>query len=174
MRLSIATNDKDVQIKLKELIAELDSKGAETMSEIYALTSASLYGIIFRNLGNEAASAEVLKSVYARVWDLRKNPDDLLTDSMNRLRAMAHRYALDHKVKHGSKNTYAAAVTAETLKSLDQFDGGNLSSQELSLLKLAYLNALPMASLAQSSNCSEAEMERRIRDILSKIRRPQS
>lgn len=144
------------------------------MSEIYALTSASLYGIIFRNLGDEAASAKVLKSVYARVWDLRKEPGDLLSDSMNRLRAMAHRYALDYKVKHGLKNAPSQPITAQTLKSLREFDGTNLSDKELSLLKLAYLNALPIATLAKANDCSEAEMGQRIKKILSKIRRPQS
>ena len=144
------------------------------MSEIYALTSGSLYSIIFRNLGDEAASAEVLKSVYARVWTLRKDPGDLLTDSMNRLRAMAHRYALDYKVKHGVKNISSERLTVKKLESLSKFEGNNLSEKELSLLKLAYLNALPIEALAQANNCSEAEMERRIRKTLLNIRRPQS
>ena len=144
------------------------------MSEIYDLTSASLLGVIHRTLGDEKASATVLKSVYARIWELRGQDENAVSDPLNRLRALAHRYALDYKIKHGLKPVKGPAVPTSDLKSREGLLADGLSDKEYTLLKLAYLNAMPIASLAKSNNCSIEEMERRVQKILSKIRRTQT
>ncbi len=141
------------------------------MSEIYALTSAPLLGVIHRTIGDERASTNVLKSVYARVWELRGQDENAVSNPLNRLRALAHRYALDYKIKHGLKPAKGPTVSTSDLKSRESLLADGLSDKEYMLLKLAYLNAMPIASLAKSNNCSVEEMERRIQNTLSKIRR---
>jgi len=141
------------------------------MSEIYDLTSASLLGVIHRTIGDESAAAEVLKSVYARIWELRGQDKNAVSDPLNRLRALAHRYALDYKSKNNLKPVKGPAVPTSDMKSREDLLADGLSDTEYMFLKLAYLNAMPIASLAKSNNCSVEEMERRIQETLSKIRR---
>ena len=141
------------------------------MSEIYTLTSASLFGLILRLLGDADASASVLKSVYARIWDLgqdKKLPQD---NSMNFLRATAHRMSVDYKVKHKLKIQAASALESTQLVTRDQLSEHDLSEKEFALLKLVYLNSLSLSSLAKSNDCSEEEMKRRIKKVISKIGR---
>lgn len=141
------------------------------MSEIYTLTSASLFGIIFRTLGDKEASEAVLKSVYKRIWSLSKAGETPAGDPLNRLRALAHRYAMDYKVKHKLNHVIATPLPAAALKTYEQLSGDSVSEKEFTLLKLAYLNAMPLSALAKSNKCSEEDMERRIKKILSQIRR---
>ncbi len=141
------------------------------MSEIYALTSAPLLGVIHRTIGDKSASATVLKSVYARIWELRGQDENAVSDPLNRLRALAHRYALDYKAKYDLEPVKGPDVPTSDLKSRKDLSAEGLSDKEYMLLKLAYLNAMPIAALAKSNNCSVEEMERRIQKILSKIRR---
>ncbi len=144
------------------------------MSEIYALTSASLFGIIFRRLADKDASSTVLKSVYARIWELRNDGGSAATDPLNRLRALAHRYALDYKVKHLHDAPAAQAVPASKLKNREQLAGNHVSEKEFALLKLTYLNAVPVSVLAKTNNCSEDDMKRSIKKIVMQVRRAQS
>lgn len=141
------------------------------MSEIYTLTAAPLLGIIYRTLGDKGASATVLKSVYARLWELRHSDDAAATNPLNRLRAMAHRYAMDYKIENNVTSPQGPSISESDLEHREELMGDGLSEKEYKLLKLAYLNAMPVASLAKANNCTVDEMEDRIKNILSKIRR---
>lgn len=61
----------DATVARGELVALLQSVGRgdrDAFSAVYRRTSAKLYGICLRLLGNEAAAQDVLQDVYVTVW----------------------------------------------------------------------------------------------------------
>ena len=136
------------------------------MSELYALTSAPLFGIVSQMLGDRQISSSVLKSVYARVWELGLVQELPREDPLNFLRALAHRMAMDYKLKHDIQNS-----TPSQFANMKELSGHNLNKKEFALFRLAYLNALPSPPSSEFSNVSEEEMERLVKEVLLKIRR---
>ena len=53
---------------IEKLIAQCALKDRAAFSELYSATSAKLFGVILRVLGNRAEAEEVLQEVYVKIW----------------------------------------------------------------------------------------------------------
>lgn len=157
--------------ELAILCVRLRTEGKTAMSDIYNLTSCHIYGLIYRVVNKEKDAAHVLKAVYRRLWDQRDEFQKKTLEPLDWLRATAHRYAMDYKT--------TKSILAETPSISRKEEGGdpsrlqklNLSEDEKTLFKQAYLKGESLSDMSKKRNQSEEDISQALQDINQKIKR---
>lgn len=139
------------------------------MSEIYAMTSAHLFGIIYNIVPEKTSAATILKSVYKQVWNervgLRQRQDAPLTY----LRRLAHRFALDFKVKAAPENMGTCPDLDLNHLDFPALEKAGLSDADLRILQLAYLQGVAVSDISKLENLPSDEVQRSLDATLSRI-----
>lgn len=151
------------------LFERLEKEGAVTMTEIYAMTSAHLFGVIHNIIPEKASAATVLKSVYKRIWNERVGLCQRQRAPLTYLRRLAHRFALDFKVEAGAKNLGRCPGLDLTNLDFPALKEVGLSDLDLRILQRAYLQGIPVSDIAKKEGLSPREVQNSMDAILSKI-----
>lgn len=80
---------------LEELISATSSGDLRAFETLYGRTSAKLYGICLRLLGNEAEAQEVLQDIYMRVWQRSATFDRAKASPITWLSVVARNKSID-------------------------------------------------------------------------------
>lgn len=124
---------------LEVLLKRLQKNDREALADLYAITSAHLYAIVFRILKDETKASDILKQVYLHIWNTRHDslPEDV--SALNALRAIAHRKAIDG---------YLQTENASPVSLLPEFASEGVHTADV--LSFAYSNALPADELTKA------------------------
>jgi len=80
---------------LSALLRATSAGDPQAFEDLYGRTSAKLYGICLRLLGNEAEAQDVLQETYVRVWQKAANFDDSKARPITWLSVVARNKAID-------------------------------------------------------------------------------
>lgn len=134
---------------LDKLFKRLETEGASAMPEIYALTSPHLFGIITQIVPDSVAAENVLKKVYARVWERRHILSQRHKgDPVGYLRRLAHRGAMDSKFKMNFEATLKPEMANAPEAFMVEAKRSGLSEQDIRILKLAYLQGASISDIS--------------------------
>ncbi len=130
---------------MQGLIAVVDRVAAgdrAAFDDLYRATSAKLYGIILRVVGNRSAADEILQEVYVKIWQRAGEFDRSKASPITWMATIARNRAIDEirraRPQAGAELVEAEDVAAELVDPL----GGRERSEALRAL-LACLQILP-------------------------------
>ncbi|HEY7301339.1 MAG TPA: sigma-70 family RNA polymerase sigma factor [Xanthobacteraceae bacterium] len=94
--------------EMAALLAAVGSRDSSAFEELYAATSAKLYGVILRILRRHDAAADVLEDAYRQIWEKAGSYRATLESPIVWMLAIARRLAIE-----ASRRPSAAAGDAE-------------------------------------------------------------
>ncbi|MBV9634554.1 MAG: sigma-70 family RNA polymerase sigma factor [Methylobacteriaceae bacterium] len=80
---------------LADVMKRVGRRDRRAFAELYQATSAKLYGIVFRILGEKAVADEVLQEVYVKIWERAADFDAARASPITWMAAIARNRALD-------------------------------------------------------------------------------
>lgn len=89
------------------------------MADLYKATSAKLYGVCLRILGNEGEAEEVLQEVYLTVWNRADAYDPAKASPITWLAAVARNRAIDRLRSSGSRLVRSSGPIDEAMELAD-------------------------------------------------------
>lgn len=95
-------------MNLDDIFKALGTGDKNAIAALYRETSPHIFAVLCRKLGDEQQAAFVMKEVYTLVWERRETATRVNT--LNSLRALAHRRAVKHLVKHRPYKTNGSAA----------------------------------------------------------------
>lgn len=149
--------------KLENLMARVAMKDRAAFQDLYSATSAKLFGVVLRVLGNRAEAEEVLQEAYIRIWN---NADRFAANQyspMTWLITVARNLAIDRLRGRKSANVdiddlpeladsaptpEGLAVAASEARRLDDCLGA-LDTDRAAAVRGAYMNGDTYADLAE-------------------------
>ncbi len=156
---------------LTELFERLETEGVSVMPEIYALTSPHLFGIVTNLIPDAASARDVLKSVYARVWNqrhiLKKRHKG---DPLNYMRRLAHRTAMDYRFEINSQSELKSDLA--NIADLDGTKAADLgvSNQDMRILRLAYLKGATVSDISDYENLNSKQVKASLKKTVTRLR----
>lgn len=157
--------------ELSKLCVRLRTEGKTVMSDVYDLTSSHIYGLIYQVVNDDRKASQVLKAVYCRLWDQRNEFENKSLDPLDWLRATAHRYAMDYKTKKSILNGTPAVSDMNGSGPRYNALALNLTEEERTLFKQAYLKGDSVSVIASKQDQSEEHISRLLENINHKIKR---
>jgi RNA polymerase sigma-70 factor, ECF subfamily len=148
---------------LVRLLARVAQRDREAFAQLYAATSAKLYGVILRILRRRDLADEILQEVYIKIWEHAGSFVPDRASPVSWMAAIARNRALDEvrrKTPLALEDMPAGFEVADTLPLASEtvertqelqrlfncLDG--LDPQKAEIVKLAYLNGLSRDELA--------------------------
>ena len=109
---------REARERLKAAMQRLASGERSALEDIYRATSAKLFGICLRILGDEKEAEDALQDVYISLWRRADRYDPERASPISWLATFARNRAIDRlrvgKVRQGSVSEDAAAPVADT------------------------------------------------------------
>jgi RNA polymerase sigma factor (sigma-70 family) len=100
--------------ELASLLAAVSRGDRRAFSKLYERTSAKLYGICLRLMGNEAEAQEVLQEAYVTVWRKADRFEPAKASLVTWLAVLARNTAVDRlRRRHGTFEEFDAAADVE-------------------------------------------------------------
>lgn len=158
----------------------------DSFSELYAVTSSRVYGIIRRVLVDIAQSEEVTQEVFLEVWQGAKNYDPSLGSAIAWLVTISYRRAIDrvrasqssqvrdHRV--GLRDHVAEFDTvAETVEIRLEYERARRAMRSITTIQreaitLAYWDGLSASEIAVQLGINVSTVKTRLRDGLIRMR----
>jgi RNA polymerase sigma factor (sigma-70 family) len=169
--------------ELGRLLRSVAAGERKALADLYARTSAKLYGICFRLLGNESEAEDVLQEAYLTVWRKAKAFDPDLASPITWLAILARNKAIDRlRVRRVSEPIEAAAEIPDTGPSADLLAEaaqdrarlaaclGELEDRQGALIRSAFLDGASYPELAERERVPLATMKSWMRRSLLRLR----
>jgi RNA polymerase sigma-70 factor (ECF subfamily) len=172
----------------ERLVAALDAVAGgdrRAFHELYQRTSAKLYGVCCRILGEGQDAEDALQEAYANVWRRADRFDASRASPITWLVAIARNAAIDRLRARGKRSAApideadeipdpapGADILAERASDAHRLHGclGELGSGEAALIRTAFLQGATYPELAQRSGEPLGTIKSRIRRALIKLR----
>jgi RNA polymerase sigma-70 factor (ECF subfamily) len=162
------------------------ASGSESaLSEVYEQTSAKLFGICLRILGNRSEAEDALQEIYINVWSKAGSFDAERASPITWLAALARNRAID-RLRSAGGRTYApveeALQVADTRPSADTLIEKSqdtarlytcideLDGRQSEAIRTAFFGGLTYAQLATRKNVPLATMKSWVRRGLLQLR----
>ncbi|RIV87943.1 sigma-70 family RNA polymerase sigma factor [Aurantiacibacter zhengii] len=172
---------------LKADIARLATGDRSALKDIYRATSAKLYGIALRILGDEREAEDAVQDIYLDLWKRAERYDPARASPISWLATMARNRAVDRlrtrgKVAHASVPEAAAAhvadgsVPADGQIELDQRDARihfcleQLEKRQRSAISRAFLGGATYIQLAEDDDVPLSTVKSRVHRGLSRLK----
>ncbi|MBV8686437.1 MAG: sigma-70 family RNA polymerase sigma factor [Alphaproteobacteria bacterium] len=154
------------------------------LADLYARTSAKLYGICLRLLGSEAEADEVLQETYVAVWRRARSYDAAKASAVTWLAVVARNKAIDRlRVRRPASAPIEAAteIADETPSAIDLLEAAEdrerlaacldeLEEKQRGLIRTAFLDGASYPELAEREAVPLGTMKSWIRRSLMRLR----
>ena len=170
--------------ELGPLMSSVASGSRSALAELYGCTSAKLFGICVRLLGNEAEAEDVLQEVYLLVWNKADRYDPQKASPITWLAVIARNKAIDRlrlrRLPSDSIDS-AADVSDDAPSALDVLEYAQeqqrlttcldeLEEQQRLMIRSAFLDGASYPELAQREGVPLGTMKSWIRRGLLRLR----
>jgi RNA polymerase sigma-70 factor (ECF subfamily) len=180
---SIAARDE-----LRALLRSVVAKDALALKGLYERTSAKLYGICLRLLGDEAEAQDVLQEVYVTVWNKAALFDSRRSSPITWLAALARNRAIDRLRSRGARGAAlrtdldaAAGVADDRPSSFDVLEQAEdnsrlhhcleqLEEKARAMIRAAFFDGATYPELAERDGVPLPTVKSRIRRGLMRLR----
>jgi RNA polymerase sigma-70 factor (ECF subfamily) len=179
----------DAETRRIELVAALHRAGAgdeAALRFVYQATSAKLFGVLIRILGDRSEAEDVLQEVYLTVWRKARSFDAALASPITWLVAIARNRAIDRVRAKGRAMAplpieAASEVADETPSAAERMEGDDerrkldhcleeLEERHAGAIRSAFLDGLTYEELATRAGVPLGTMKSWIRRGLMKLR----
>ena len=175
------TGDSDQLVRLLE---EVSSGDKSAFALLYQRTSAKLYGICLRVLGNEAEAQEILQEVFLTVWRKADRFDSGKSGAITWLSVLARNRAIDRIRRRPSSTddlAAAAEIPADEPSALDVVEQAQdsarlrdcldeLEERTRTVIRTAFFDGATYSELAAQANVPLPTMKSWIRRGLQRLR----
>jgi RNA polymerase sigma-70 factor (ECF subfamily) len=175
----------DARARLTEVLVKTGAEDRAAFRDLYALTSAKLFGICLRICGERQAAEDVLHEVYLTVWRRagayepgRSSPITwLATIARNRAidwrRAQGRRPALS--IEHAAEVPDAAPLASDTLEQDEQAHTlhhclETLEDRQRAAIRTAFFDGLTYAEIAERQSVPLGTMKSWVRRGLARLK----
>ncbi|WP_271077020.1 sigma-70 family RNA polymerase sigma factor [Aurantiacibacter sp. MUD61] len=169
-------------------IASLARGERDALRRIYEATSAKLFGICLRILGDEKEAEDALQDVYIDLWKRADRFDAARASPISWLATMARNRAVDKmraggKVRSGAVSEEAAFdvpdkdIAADEKLLLDERDArihhclGKLEKRQQSAIRRAFLGGATYVQLAETDDVPLSTVKSRVHRGLAKLKK---
>ncbi|PZO01458.1 MAG: RNA polymerase subunit sigma [Alphaproteobacteria bacterium] len=178
----------DADQNRQALVANLQrvaSGDRAALKDVYDATSAKLFGVCLRILGNRSEAEDVLQEVYITVWSKADRFDADRASPITWLAALARNRAIDrqrqigrrsfkpiddaHYVADGAESSLASLVRSEEFSQL-QGCMSELDATHQAALRSAFFEGLTYQDVAERHNVPTGTMKSWIRRSLLKLK----
>ncbi len=173
---------------LRADIARLASGERAALEPIYRATSAKLFGICLRILGDDREAEDALQDVYVDLWKRADRYDPARASPISWLACMARNRAVDRlraggKVRAGAVAEDAAAdvpdgeLPADAKLELDERDAGihhclgKLDERQQSAIRRSFLGGATYVQLAKDDGVSVSTVKSRVHRGLAALKK---
>jgi RNA polymerase sigma-70 factor (ECF subfamily) len=157
---------------LGALIERVATGNRRAFEELYRRTAGSVYALVRRILADEAASAEVTRDIYVRIWAGAHTYRRTLGSAESWLVSLTHRCAVD-----GARAAAAPSARARHEQPLLPAIAAGATGRSLSLLtpeqvealELAYFGGLTHADAARKLGVDRSTLRLRVSTALARL-----
>jgi RNA polymerase sigma-70 factor (ECF subfamily) len=176
----------DARSRLSDALARAGRGSQSALAEIYEATSAKLFGICLRILGDRGEAEDALQDIYLNVWRRagsfdpeRASPITWLATlarnrSIDRLRANGGRRGSDpiEAALHVADPSPDAAASLETAQSSARLSGciGELEARKAEAIRTSFFEGATYAELAERSDVPLGTMKSWVRRGLLQLK----
>lgn len=111
----MSTTSDNARQRLVEALRRTTEGDAEGLRDVYALTSAKLFGICLRISQDRSAAEDILQDVYVRVWNRAASFDPARASPITWLSTIARNMAIDWLRARGARPAPAPMEAAVTV-----------------------------------------------------------
>lgn len=177
-----SANDRQ---QLVEALMRVGEGSQAALGEVYSRTSAKLFGICLRILGDRTEAEDALQEVYVNVWRKAGSFDPSRASPISWLAAMARNRAIDHIRSSGRRKQEPIELAAEIadgsasapeLIEQGQESGrlhhclSELEQRQRQAIRAAFLDGYTYAELAQRTDVPLGTMKSWIRRGLLRLK----
>lgn len=180
----MAPNLTSQGLDLVDLLHAVARGDRRALSELYARTSAKLYGICLRLLGNEADAQDALQEAYVTVWQKASRFDAAKASPITWLSVLARNKAIDRlrqRPMQGEMLAEAATVPDTGLSALELVEQAQesdrlsrcldeLEERARTMIRAAFLDGATYSQLATRESVPLGTMKSWIRRGLLRLR----
>lgn len=179
-------SDLDAKEQLIDVMARVANRDRAALAELYALTSAKLFGITLRICGDKAAAEDVLQEVYIKIWHRADHYQAGTYSPISWLSVIARNAAIDWRRKYGKERFVDEGVidviaddsplvdvvieneqqNARIMDCLEQ-----LGNEQNKPIRSAFFGGLTYAELAEKDDVPLSTMKSRIRRGLMNLKK---
>jgi RNA polymerase sigma-70 factor (ECF subfamily) len=170
--------------ELNPLLHSVATGDRRALADLYARTSAKLYGICVRLLGSQAEAEEVLQEVYVTVWKKADRFDPMKASPITWLAVLARNKAIDRlrlrrlptdPIEHAGEVADDQPSALDVLESAQEHERLNvcldeLDAQQRSMIRAAFLDGASYPELAEREGVPLGTMKSWIRRGLLRLR----
>lgn len=170
--------------QLARLMAAVSAGDSAALGDLYARTSAKLYGICLRVLGSEAEAEEALQEAFVAVWRRASSFDISKASPITWLSVLARNKAIDRlRSRRPATDTIEAAneVADDSASAIDLIEAaqdrerlahclGELDEQPRAAIRAAFFDGLTYQELAERDDVPLGTMKSWIRRSLIRLR----
>jgi RNA polymerase sigma-70 factor (ECF subfamily) len=181
---TMAPNSTSQSLELVHLLDAVARGDRGALSQLYARTSAKLYGICLRLLGSEADAQDALQEAYVTVWQKAARFDAAKASPITWLSVLARNKAIDRlRQRRGAAEVLdeAAAVPdsspsalelVEQAQESDRLSGclEELEERSRAMIRAAFLDGATYSQLAERESVPLGTMKSWIRRGLLRLR----
>ena len=179
----------EAETKRRQLTAAIHRVGRgdrPALRLVYAATSAKLFGVVLRILGDRSEAEDVLQDVYLTVWRKAQSFDEALASPITWLVSIARNRAIDRVRARGRAASplpidAASEVADEGLSAAERLERtqeqarlddclGELEARQSAAIRAAFLDGLTYEELASRMSVPLGTMKSWIRRGLMKLR----
>lgn len=181
----IVAGENSDRAKLVDALVRTGAGNRAALADVYRRSSAKLFGICLRILGNEAEAEDTLQDVYINVWRKAASFDPRRASPITWLAAIARNRAIDRLRSSGGRRmepVEAAAEIADERIGADEMIAasqdsarlghclGKLEARHAQAIRSAFWGGATYAELAEQSNVPLGTMKSQIRRSLLRLR----
>jgi RNA polymerase sigma-70 factor (ECF subfamily) len=169
--------------ELADVLSAIASGDREALSTLYSRTSAKLYGICLRVLGDESEAQDVLQEVYVTAWRKADRFDPAKASPITWLAVLARNKAIDQlRRRRPSEDLGAAAELADDSPSASDIAErrqeaarladclGELDEKPRAMIRSAFLDGATYPELAERAGVPLGTMKSWIRRGLLRLK----
>lgn len=170
---------------ISELIARIALRDRQAFDALYSQTSAKLFGVLLRLMGNRADAEDALQDVYVKIWNKADRFAALDTSPMAWLIAIARNHAIDklrarkapavdlddvaEMVADDAKSPEQAALASSDARNINDCMG-RLDADKAGAVRAAYMEGHSYQELADKYNTPLNTMRTWLRRSLQSLR----
>jgi len=180
------TSSAEERKNLSDAIARVAAGSAEALEQVYSRTSAKLFGLCLRILGDRSEAEEALQEVYLNVWRRAGSFDPARASPITWLAALARNRSIDRLRSSGRARSTEPIELAEEVPdgaadALSQLEAGQdrtrlmgcvaeLERRQAGAIRAAFFDGLTYSQLASRAEVPLGTMKSWIRRALSRLR----
>ena len=181
----VTSTTSDERQRLTEALLRVRDGSQSALAEVYNRTSAKLFGICLRILGDRSEAEDALQEVYVSIWRKAGSFDPSRASPITWLAAMARNRAIDHVRSSGRRkqepieladNVADDAASAPDLIQQSQESArlhncmAQLEQRQQQAIRAAFFNGFTYSELAERSNVPLGTMKSWVRRGLLRLK----